>query len=94
MKRLMTKSICTELKQLDKIVNKMNIKHPKGYPKDIDIEQGLGLTLINSLNKLTDMLCTDKARLQNYVEVCEKLIKQKNIIIREYEKETEFRPRG
>ena len=55
----MTKSICTELKQLDKIVNKMNIKHPKGYPKDIDIEQGLGLTLINSLNKLTDMLCTD-----------------------------------
>jgi len=94
MKRLMTKSICTELRLLDKIVDKMNIKYSKGYPKDIDIESSLGLSLINSLNKLTDMLCTDKARLQNYVEVCEKIIKQKNIIIKEYEKETEFRPGG
>jgi len=86
------KMILRELVKFEKIVDKMNMKYPLGYPEELDTETGLGLRIIASLNKLTDMLCTDKARLTDYVKLCEKTIKTKNEIIRDYEEETKFRP--
>jgi len=84
--------ILRELVKFEKIVDKMNMKYPYGYPIELDTETGLGLRILSSLNKLTDMLCIDKARLTDYVKLCESTIKTKNKIIRDYEEETKFRP--
>jgi len=91
--RVNNKMILRELVRFEKIVDKMNMKYPKGYPNNLDTETGLGLRIIASLNNLTDILCTDKARVITHVEMCEKTIEVKNKIIRDYEEETKFRPR-
>ena len=91
--RLNDKMINRELITFEKIVDKFNKKFPKEINR-IDTEQDIGLMLINSLNRLTDLLCKDKARLLGKVKVLETLLEGKNKIIKDYEEETKFRPRG
>ena len=71
--RLNDKMINRELITFEKIVDKFNKKFPKGINR-IDTEQDIGLMLINSLNRLTDLLCKDKARLFDMTLVIIKVI--------------------